>query len=875
MASRESKLIVSLMDRVSGPSRKVLGSLNRISHAASRMNSMRVLPGAASSASVTRFLRNTAIMAGAYIGVSKAMDGTLGAARKMQAALTEIGIKADLSQGQLGQLLGQMTSLSGSTNQTTADLLGGVDAMVTLGLDANRAAAAMPAIGKAATATMSSVTDLSAASVAAMQNMRVTPGEIAKMLDAMAEAGNQGAFEMRDMAREFPALTASAKSLGIEGVQGITDMAAALQIARRGAGDASTAANNMANFLQKIMSPQTIKNFRKFGIDATKELQKAHKKGISPIEHFIGLVDKATKGGRADLLGQLFGDKQVMEFVRPMLADFKDYLKIRGDAERASGTVAAAYKQRMQAADERLRAFSIRLQNLGQSLGAQMLDPLGKAAEHLAGILDTLGNRATIIDKLQAAFDGLAHGAGFKDATAAITQFGQAVEKFLFGDPKEDAALSLGRIFKKFDEWGQSVRRFTDAIKDNPIARFVGDMAGYGFQLMLASSAIGVLASALWKLGRAAAFLSGLTAVVGIVKGLGRVGGLLAGAGTAAATAGKTVPAGASAATAAGTKVVEKAGTRAAGRALVETGKRSTERTLLAETAGKLGASAGLLGRAATRILGLPSIAAEVTTRALLDTPPADLRLIDPEYAPRAYRKVEDRNADRQQEPAQLEAPKVQKPKPFSFKGLWQDLMSPIKPTIDGKAVDDFVKKSDLAGEAFKANLEVVARPTIDTSSIDQALTKVSAFSRMLSAVGSATPTTDAPKFGGPRARGGPVKRGVTYLVGEEGPEPFTPGADGYISPHSALEDDAPAPRRRSPIERGLNYDIAEQADSSDAGNQARQAIKGGDTTINNSFSNTFHVHGGNAEEVVRKMLATLNRQLTRSNQTAIDGRGY
>jgi TP901 family phage tail tape measure protein len=814
-------------------------------------------------------------MAGAYIGVSKAMDGTLGAARTFEAQLREIAIKGDLTESAMKMFGQRITSLSPITNQMTDDLVKAADAMISYGLDTARTADAVPAIARAATASGAAIDDLAKSSATLMQSFNVDPAEIAKTLDMMVEAGNQGAFELRDMSQYFPSLVAGARSLGMEGTKGVADLAAALEIARRGAGDSATAANNLENVLQKAMSPNAIKNFRKFGVDIRKELERAAKKGASPLERLIDLVDKTTKHGRADLLGEIFQDKQVQEGLRPLMHDLKDYRRLRGEIERADGAAARAYARRMDNANEKLKAFNIRVQNIGRSLGERMLDPLGNAAERMTHVLDTLDVRISVFDKVKTAISGFTRGLGFESAGEALSRFAEILENGIFGKIEVQDGERLGRLFEKFRQWGDAVRSFSKAVVDNPIGRFIGDMAGYGFQLMVASSAIGVLASALWKLGKAAAFLSGLTAVVGIVKGLGRVGGLLAGAGTAVVTGGKTVPAGASAATAAGAKVIEKGGSNAAGRALVETGRRSTERTLLAETASKLGASAGLLGRAATRILGLPSIAAEVTTRALLDTPPADLRLIDPEYAPRAYRRTEDRNAGRQQEPAQLEAPEVSEPKPFTWKGLWSDLTQPIKPTIDDKAVDDFVKKSDLAGEAFKANLEVVARPTVDTSSIDQALTKVSAFSRMLAGIGSAVPTTDAPKFGGPRASGGPVKRGVTYLVGEKGPEPFTPGADGYISPHSALEDDVPAPHRRSPIERGLNYNIADQADSGDAGNQARQAIKGGDTTINNSFSNTFHVHGGNAEEVVNKMLATLNRQLTRSNQTAIDGRGY
>lgn len=541
MAVVQSSLRISVIDAASRRLRAISGALGRFR--SQNRNAMMPLGGA---------IGRLAAFGGAYIGVTQGISGTVGAARTMQAALTEIGIKADLTKGQLAQLRGQMRSLSGNTNQTTTDLLGGVDAMVTLGLDADRAAAAMPAIGKAATATMSSVTDLSAASVAAMQNMQVMPSEIGKMLDAMTEAGNQGAFEVRDMAREFPALTASAKSLGIQGVQGVTDMAAALQIARRGAGDAGTAANNMANFLQKIMAPQTIKNFKKFGVDVTKELQKANKKGISPIEHFIKLVDEKTEGGRADLLGQLFGDKQVLEFVRPMIADFKDYLKIRGDAERASGTVARAYEQRMHDANQQVKSFRIQMENLGEALGETALKPLGDFAGNLAQVLKTLDKRVGVFDRIKTAIDGLSAGLGFK-SPGGMKDWLDAIFGKEFSGSSRDAdqrVTQLAKLSNRFREIGRNIRSFAEDVAGNPIARFIADLAGHGFKLMIASAGIGLLAGALWKLGKAAAFLSGLTTAVSIIKGLAKVGGVLFGAGTAGKVASKAVTVGKVAATA-------------------------------------------------------------------------------------------------------------------------------------------------------------------------------------------------------------------------------------------------------------------------------------------------------------------------------------
>jgi hypothetical protein len=41
--------------------------------------------------------------------------------------------------------------------------------------------------------------------------------------------------------------------------------------------------------------------------------------------------------------------------------------------------------------------------------------------------------------------------------------------------------------------------------------------------------------------------------------------------------------------------------------------------------------------------------------------------------------------------------------------------------------------------------------------------------------------------FGGFKAMGGPVTSGTSYIVGEQGPELFTPGRNGSITPNYAL----------------------------------------------------------------------------------------
>lgn len=677
MGTLQSSLRVSVIDGATGKLRAISGALGRF-HA---QNSGMMAP-------LGGTIGRLAAFGGAYLGVTSGIRGTFGAAREMQSQLTEIGIKSDMSKTQLGALRQEMVALSPKVNQTASELLSGVDTMVTLGLAAKDAAQAMPAVGKAATATMSSISDLSAASVSAMQNLKVAPSEISKMLDGMTAAGNAGAFEMRDMATYFPQLTAQAQALGISGVNGVNDLAAALQIARRGAGDASSAANNLGEFMGKIVMPTTVKNFKKFGVDVTKELQKANKLGVSPIQHFIELIDKKTKGGKADLVTQIFGDKQALNFIRPMLTDFKDYLRIRDSSMAASGTVADAYAQRMQDAEQKIKSFRIQMDNLGTTLGGKLLGPVGDFAEKFAHILNTLDKRVGIFDQIKAGLEGLTGGLGLGSGG-----IGAWLEESIFGKEfagsardVDERVSNLAKLSNRMRGIGKDIRSFADDVASNPIAKFLADMAGSGFKLMLASAGIGILASALWKLGRAAAFLSGLTAAVGIVKGLAKVGGMLAGAGGTVATVAKTATkgGGGSAAATAGKQSVGWLARWVKGEGikdLVGSGRSSTQITAverLGQMTGKIGAMLGLAGRAVSRVAGLPAIAGEVTARALIAKGPADERFVDPNYSVWALRDAENRAAQRETTPA----PDPSEPKPFSLAQFWKDLTKPIKPGV-------------------------------------------------------------------------------------------------------------------------------------------------------------------------------------------------
>jgi hypothetical protein len=87
-----------------------------------------------------------------------------------------------------------------------------------------------------------------------------------------------------------------------------------------------------------------------------------------------------------------------------------------------------------------------------------------------------------------------------------------------------------------------------------------------------------------------------------------------------------------------------------------------------------------------------------------------------------------------------------------------------------------------LAGTVALTNAEKnQIRILVDTEQLDRAVTLIDKIGRGVNL------GIEERRFGGARALGGPVAGGSTYLVGERGPELFTPSSSGNITPNGAM----------------------------------------------------------------------------------------
>lgn len=294
------------------------------------------------------------------LGLTEAFSQSI----RTEYALRTLGNTGRLTVEQIRAIAEEVRRTSKDTAQQVDGLISALQTMVSKGLDPSVAKDFLQPLGKTATAQSADVNDLALTAYTNYANLGVKLSEVRQEMEIMARSGDLGGFEIKDMSKYFPELGGPASSaLGLKGLGGVAQLAAALQVAMIQAGDASTAANNMQNFLMKITANETVRNFRKFGVDVEQEIKKALASGADPLEHMLNLIQQIT-GGNDFKVQELFVDQQVRQFIGPMMRNLEKYKEIRDISFGSRGFVDQNFINMMNTTQKQLEQLKINLNDL-------------------------------------------------------------------------------------------------------------------------------------------------------------------------------------------------------------------------------------------------------------------------------------------------------------------------------------------------------------------------------------------------------------------------------------------------------------------------------------------------------------------------------
>lgn len=401
------KVVIAGVDKVSGVLGTAGKNLNAFAKGASGVGrGLRTMGGG---------LAGVGLGAAALTGLTSVPGQIL----RIEQGLQALGNTGGLTKTQLKGIGSELKVVSRETNQFQESLLEGLTTLVAKGLDPAKAVALLKPIGAAATASQADVNDLANASFTVYNNLKVPIADVTRALDVMAASGKEGSFELKDMAREFPSLTASAKTLGITGVAGVAKLGAALQVASLGAGSTSEAANNLANFMKNLTSRETVGRFKAEGLDLEQFLATASAsakklgKDFDPIETVVTELDRVTKGNPF-LLGRVFNDAQALNFLKAATQNLGEYRRIRDETGKADGVIQGDFNNMMGTTIERWKQFQITLQTTD-------IKPITKGINLANSALEALNGNSKTASLLVNGITGAIVGGGALFALGQLT----------------------------------------------------------------------------------------------------------------------------------------------------------------------------------------------------------------------------------------------------------------------------------------------------------------------------------------------------------------------------------------------------------------------------------------------------------------------
>jgi len=336
------------------------------------------------------------------------------------AIVRDIAIKAGIAnKPQEKEMSRKIIDTSRDTGMARNDVADVVNQLVGAGMELSKALEYAPVAAKFVVGQGSSGVDTAKMINALGQNAKITdPKQMQQALEAIAYQGQAGSFEAADMAKWFPELLANMGSLGITGMDAVTQLGAMLQVQMKSAGGADEAANNLKNWMSKIGSGDTVKAYAKAGIDYKGSMQTGLQNGMSTLETSMSLAQKyiqATDPKRAAAMaeatakiskesdpekakammasleeslrtGDLFADMQVKAALSAYMQNKALYSQLKNDSRDATGILDKNLSERREASSQKWAEMAQSMDDAMRSVGDALRPVTDTVAEALTKV---------------------------------------------------------------------------------------------------------------------------------------------------------------------------------------------------------------------------------------------------------------------------------------------------------------------------------------------------------------------------------------------------------------------------------------------------------------------------------------------------------
>ncbi|GLR49731.1 phage tail tape measure protein [Shinella yambaruensis] len=515
MAQLNSVLKLTLLDQVTGPVRRVSGAISALN----RQQTAMMAPLRGFGAQMLAF-------GAGYIGVSKGISSTVGAAMDFESAFADVKKVVNASDAQFEVMSRSIRKMSTELPLASTEIAQLFAAAGESGIATNELQSFAEMAARVGIAFDMSAGEAGESLAKLKAQLGLTVAETGEMADAINHLSNNMASKAKDITAYMLRVGKFAEMSGFA-----KEQVAAIGSAMISAGaEAETAGTATMNVVRKMTAGEFAKKdqqeaARALGLDLPTLAKQMKKDAPRALKTVLKAIAKAPAEKQIALLSKFFGDEA--RAFAPLVGNIGLLDKAFDLVADRSNYAGSAFREFTARADTTANALQILRNKIGyvfEDIGLSWLPALKEGIADFGHVMDTLDSRFTIFDEFKSRIGGFLSGLGLGDGKDVIKD----IRDFIFGAEDASAAADkYGRLFGQFQEYGKSLREFAKDIADNPVGRFLGDLAGKGFKLALAAGSISLVAGAITALATGLAKITGITTAIGILRTVSKIGGIL------------------------------------------------------------------------------------------------------------------------------------------------------------------------------------------------------------------------------------------------------------------------------------------------------------------------------------------------------------
>jgi len=458
MANLSSRLVLSLRDKVSGPARRINGTMNRMNNMGRRFSGRNSM-----GSMFTGFAARAAGMVASIYAIRGAFRNTIGASMNFAESFAEVRKVVDGSPAALAHLRKGIIDLSKKMPTSAADL-----------------SAIMGEAGQAGISNdiLLKFTEFAAKSGVAFDMQAREVGSIFAKLKNVFKLDMQGVIRVGDAANFLSNKMAAKASEILDFTNRAAGAAMILKLLPRqlsavGAAmvasgiKSETAARGLNAFSANLVKggPKIRSAFRMMGISfkAWKKLQ--GKDGPAAMVQLFKAMNKSPKGLKSliNLFGKDFSDDFIKlvknpEILEKALNMVKDPVVIRGSVD-------AEFVNKMDTPLNKIRTMQNNLKAIGIELGDKLAKPIGDSALKIAKWLETLDSKSTVFDNMKQAWKGFMAGLDVEKANSMAQVTQKMLDAMTYKDHPGGANNNFSETFNSFKQFGKDLQTIVGGLR--------------------------------------------------------------------------------------------------------------------------------------------------------------------------------------------------------------------------------------------------------------------------------------------------------------------------------------------------------------------------------------------------------------------------